>query len=98
MHNLMLNGIYKPRSGQQSARASLHLVPDSRPVYRCYYCACNKVVTRKRHKGTRFLDALKREADLVLEQLGGQPVVRELHLGGGTPTWLTDQEIEQLWP
>ena len=89
-------GHLRQRSSRDTSALSLYVhVPFCESL--CYYCACNKVVTRKRDKGTRFLDALKREADLVLEQLGGQPVVRELHLGGGTPTWLTDQEIEQLF-
>lgn len=62
----------------------------------CYYCACNKTITRNRNKGERFLNAVAKEVDLVTQQLGGELVAAELHLGGGTPTWLTDNELERL--
>jgi oxygen-independent coproporphyrinogen-3 oxidase len=62
----------------------------------CYYCACNKIVTRHHERAGEYLQALFREIDLHVEVLGtGQPV-SQLHLGGGSPTFLTDDQIEQL--
>jgi oxygen-independent coproporphyrinogen-3 oxidase len=62
----------------------------------CYYCACNKVVTRHHERARPFLAALEREMDLVVGEIGtAQPVV-QLHLGGGSPTFLDDSELERL--
>jgi len=62
----------------------------------CYYCACNKVVTRQHGRAAEYLDALDLELELQLAALGrGQPL-SQLHLGGGTPTFLSDAELERL--
>ncbi|WP_087023244.1 oxygen-independent coproporphyrinogen III oxidase [Thaumasiovibrio subtropicus] len=61
----------------------------------CYYCGCNKVVTRHRHKADHYLDALSREIDLRATQLG-QRSVTQIHLGGGTPTFLDAVQISRL--
>ena len=51
----------------------------------CYYCACNKVITKHHDKATEYLDVLAQEVALNTAVLGrGQPV-SQLHLGGGTP-------------
>ena len=62
----------------------------------CYYCACNKVITRHHERATEYLDALERELDLQLVALGRGQQVTQLHLGGGTPTFLSDAELERL--
>ncbi|MGZ5180054.1 MAG: oxygen-independent coproporphyrinogen III oxidase [Ramlibacter sp.] len=62
----------------------------------CYYCACNKIITRRHERGADYLDLLAREVDLYLEQLGPAQPVTQLHLGGGTPTFLSDAELETL--
>jgi oxygen-independent coproporphyrinogen-3 oxidase len=62
----------------------------------CYYCACNKVVTRQQAKATQYLRYLEREMDLQVAQLGRGQAVTQLHLGGGTPTFLDDAELSQL--
>ncbi len=62
----------------------------------CYYCACNKVVTRHREKARHYLDYLGREAQLQAAQLGTGAVVSQLHLGGGSPTFLDDAELAAL--
>jgi len=62
----------------------------------CYYCACNKIVTRQHSRAAEYLRYLAREVDLTTVHLGlGQPVT-QLHLGGGTPTFLSDQELSVL--
>jgi len=62
----------------------------------CYYCACNKVVTRHHAKGLAYLDLLEQEVRLHVAELGTQQVVSQLHLGGGTPTFLSDEELSRL--
>jgi oxygen-independent coproporphyrinogen III oxidase len=62
----------------------------------CYYCACNKIVTRQHGRAASYLGYLARELELHTAVLGtGQPV-SQLHLGGGTPTFLSDDELRQL--
>ncbi len=62
----------------------------------CYYCGCNKVITKDHTKSSRYLDYLEREMDLQLAALQGTRQVTQLHWGGGTPTFLNDAEITRL--
>ncbi|MEO5340722.1 MAG: oxygen-independent coproporphyrinogen III oxidase [Magnetococcus sp. MYC-9] len=62
----------------------------------CYYCACNKVVTPDRSRGERYLQSLLREVALMGDLLGRQRPVLQLHLGGGTPTYLDTAQLERL--
>lgn len=62
----------------------------------CFYCACNKIVTKRYEQGAIYLNYLQRELDLHLQQLGQQQAVNQLHLGGGTPTFLRDEELSRL--
>ncbi len=62
----------------------------------CYYCACNKIITKHHERGATYLDYLALEIDLHVAAMGrGQPVT-QLHLGGGTPTFLDDAALGQL--
>jgi oxygen-independent coproporphyrinogen III oxidase len=62
----------------------------------CYYCACNKVITKHHDRAGAYLDALEAEIALHAAQLGPGTTVTQLHLGGGTPTFLTDPELDRL--
>ena len=62
----------------------------------CYFCACNKVVTRHHERAAEYLQALAAEVDLHVAQLGTGQSVSQLHLGGGTPTFLSDAELDGL--
>lgn len=62
----------------------------------CYYCACNKVITRHHERAREYLDALKEEIRLVSSRLGRGQAVSQLHFGGGTPTFLSDDELQEL--
>nr|WP_285886292.1 oxygen-independent coproporphyrinogen III oxidase [Hydrogenophaga intermedia] len=62
----------------------------------CYYCACNKVITKHHSRGAEYLRHLSREVELQIEALGSGQAVSQLHLGGGTPTFLSDAELEDL--
>lgn len=62
----------------------------------CFYCACNKIVTKRYEQSAIYLDYLQRELDLHLQTLGPQQAVNQLHLGGGTPTFFSDAELSRL--
>lgn len=62
----------------------------------CYYCGCNKIVTKDRTKSEPYLELLKTEIDRKAELLEGQPIVEQMHWGGGTPTFLSDDQIIDL--
>jgi oxygen-independent coproporphyrinogen-3 oxidase len=62
----------------------------------CYYCACNKIITKHHERGAEYLRYLEREVDLNIAHLGLGQVVSQLHLGGGSPTFLSDEELTQL--
>ncbi len=62
----------------------------------CYYCACNKIITKHHSRGADYLQWLQREIDLHKEVLGAPKGVSQLHLGGGSPTFLSDDELGQL--
>ncbi|MEY4564971.1 MAG: oxygen-independent coproporphyrinogen oxidase [Pseudomonadota bacterium] len=85
----------RQRASQASRPLSLYVhVPFCESV--CYYCACNKVVTRDHSRAAPYLDALEEEMVLYVEHLGGARPVSQLHLGGGTPTFLSDAELSRL--
>lgn len=62
----------------------------------CYYCACNKIITKHHERGAEYLRYLAREVDLHTAQLGVGQVITQLHLGGGSPTFLSDAELREL--
>ena len=62
----------------------------------CYYCACNKIITKHHERGEAYLRYLEREVDLNIAHLGQGQMVSQLHLGGGSPTFLSDAELAQL--
>jgi oxygen-independent coproporphyrinogen-3 oxidase len=71
----------------------------------CYYCACNKIITKHHDKADTYLTYLIKEFDLVVDALGsasevgakkGALPVSQLHLGGGTPTFLSDAQLGVL--
>jgi oxygen-independent coproporphyrinogen-3 oxidase len=62
----------------------------------CYYCACNKIITRHHDRAAPYLRYLSREVDLHTAHLGVGQTVTQLHLGGGSPTFLSDDELREL--
>lgn len=62
----------------------------------CYFCACNKIITKDHQRSARYVDYLKRELALQAELLELQPEVLQMHWGGGTPTFLSELEMRDL--
>lgn len=87
--------IQRRESDQALAPLSLYIhVPFCASV--CYYCACNKVVTKDRSKVAPYMAALLQEMRQVREHLGVAAPVSQLHFGGGTPTYLDDDDLATL--
>jgi oxygen-independent coproporphyrinogen-3 oxidase len=61
----------------------------------CYYCGCNKVITRHQHKADIYLDYLEREIELQAGRFK-QRQVSQMHWGGGTPTYLDAAQLKRL--
>jgi len=62
----------------------------------CYYCACNKVITKDHGRSAKYIRYLGREIGIVAALLDGASPVRQLHWGGGTPTFLSAEEMTEL--
>lgn len=96
---------YSPRSYADHLRRRA-LDPDAAPlsVYvhlpfcesLCYFCACNKIITKDHSRSAEYLEILFREMSLVSGLLGDRRRAVQLHLGGGTPTFLSADELTLL--
>ncbi len=62
----------------------------------CYYCGCNKIVTANKARARPYLDSLLKEIELRAAQFDSNRPVNQLHWGGGTPTYISDDEKREL--
>ncbi len=62
----------------------------------CYYCACNKIITKHHDRSAAYLKYLALEVALHTKHMGLGQVVSQLHLGGGSPTFMSDAELREL--
>jgi oxygen-independent coproporphyrinogen III oxidase len=62
----------------------------------CTYCACNTRITKNHRVEDPYLQSILKEWNLYKEVFGKTPVLRELHLGGGTPTFFSPENLERL--
>ena len=80
----------------EDAPLSLYLhVPFCATV--CYYCACNKIITNNRKHAGSYLARLYREMEMIQPGLPPGHRVEQLHFGGGTPTYLTDEQFAEVF-
>ena len=63
----------------------------------CYYCGCNKIITKDKSRADAYIGYLEKELDLLAPHLGGKHPLAQLHFGGGTPTFLNDEQIERVF-
>lgn len=83
------------RSNEKGGPISLYFhIPFCDTV--CFYCGCNKVVTKDRTKASPYLQRLHREMELQAELFDHQRTVDQLHWGGGTPTFISHDEMRAL--
>ncbi|MBV8597077.1 MAG: oxygen-independent coproporphyrinogen III oxidase [Candidatus Eremiobacteraeota bacterium] len=82
-------------SAQREGRSAMYVhVPFCHAL--CYYCACNRVVTKDATVADRYIDAIELELDAISQRLGKLPLTA-LHWGGGTPNSLTAQQVDRLF-
>ncbi len=62
----------------------------------CYYCACNKTVTKHHERAEPYVARVARELQTVSASIGVRPPLDQLHWGGGTPTFLSHDEMRAL--
>jgi oxygen-independent coproporphyrinogen-3 oxidase len=62
----------------------------------CYYCACNKIITHKTERAVEYLEYLKREIAEQASLFDSSRRLTQLHLGGGTPTYFTSEQLAEL--
>lgn len=62
----------------------------------CFFCACNKIVTKHHERSAEYLRYLSAEIDLHVKHLSNRQTISQLHLGGGSPTFFSDEELTQL--
>ena len=62
----------------------------------CFYCACNKIITHTHDRAIPYLERLHKEVGMQAALVGNQRQVDQLHFGGGTPTFLSDEQLYQL--
>jgi len=62
----------------------------------CYYCGCNKIVTRNSVRVSRYMDMLYREIEMQSALFDRDRTVEQLHFGGGTPTYLDREQLGAL--
>ncbi|MDH1869636.1 oxygen-independent coproporphyrinogen III oxidase [Pseudomonas chengduensis] len=62
----------------------------------CYYCACNKVITKDRGRALPYLEKLEREIEIISRYIDRNQPIEQLHFGGGTPTFLSHDELRRL--
>ncbi len=62
----------------------------------CTFCGCNKRITKNHKVEDPYIEAVLKEWKLYLELLDERPIIRELHLGGGTPTFFKPASLDKL--
>lgn len=62
----------------------------------CTFCGCHKRITKRHEMERPYIEALLKEWDLYLELLEEKPIIKEIHLGGGTPTFFSPQHLQGL--
>jgi oxygen-independent coproporphyrinogen-3 oxidase len=83
------------RSNESGRPLSLYLhIPFCDTV--CFYCACNKVVTKDRGRAQPYLERVYRELEMQSDLFRGDREVEQLHWGGGTPTFISPEQMSEL--
>lgn len=62
----------------------------------CTFCGCNKIITKDHQLEEEYLQAVLKEWQLYLKKFNSTPIVKDLHLGGGTPTFFSPENLKKL--
>ncbi len=83
------------KSNQRSKPLSLYFhIPFCQSL--CFFCACNKIITHTQSRSVPYLERLHKEIAVQAELISNSRQVNQLHFGGGTPTFLSDDQLYQL--
>ena len=85
--------LYKKQDSSRKLSLYIHL-PFCRTA--CYFCGCNVIFTSKEDKKVRYIEYLKKELNLIKRHLDTSRIVTQLHFGGGTPTFFTPSQLEDI--
>jgi oxygen-independent coproporphyrinogen-3 oxidase len=90
-----IQALEQRRSGALALPLSLYVhIPFCESL--CYYCACNKIITKHHDRAAAYINYLSREVDLHIQHMGAGQAVSQLHFGGGSPTFLSDDELREV--
>ncbi len=93
--NFDMEGVFSEISGSRTKPLSLYVhIPFCAKL--CYYCGCNKIITNKKYKSSAYLARLIKEIEQQSHYFPRDRSVEQMHWGGGTPTYLENDEIRQL--
>mgnify|MGYP001358442669 CR=1 FL=1 len=84
---------YKTQSSQRPLSLYIH-IPFCRSA--CYFCGCNVIFTSKEDKKTRYIEYLKQELAILATHLDTSRTVTQMHFGGGTPTFLSPEQLDDV--
>ncbi len=84
---------FKARNAPEGISLYIHL-PFCESL--CTYCGCNKKITTNHGVEDEYMQAILKEWKLYLELMDAPPVIKQLHLGGGTPTFFSPSNLKQL--
>lgn len=91
-----LQEIRRSNAADQPADLSLYFhIPFCQSL--CYYCACNTVITHNRDRIASYIADLKREIEMMSHLLDSDRPVVQMHWGGGTPTYLSPEQMADLF-
>lgn len=88
-----LKEYYKNQSDDRVLSLYIHM-PFCRSA--CYFCGCNTIFTSKEDKKTRYIEYLKKELNILKNHLNTKRVVTQMHFGGGTPTYFSPSQLEEV--
>ncbi|MDO8343341.1 MAG: oxygen-independent coproporphyrinogen III oxidase, partial [Cellvibrio sp.] len=89
----LLNAIARSNQAQQPLSLYFH-IPFCDSL--CYYCGCNKIVTNNKSRSLPYIQRMIQELALYAGLFDNQHQVNQLHWGGGTPTFISDDEMSLL--
>ncbi|NVJ52637.1 MAG: oxygen-independent coproporphyrinogen III oxidase [Campylobacteraceae bacterium] len=88
-----LKEYFKNQDASRSLSLYLHL-PFCRSA--CYFCGCNVIFTSKEDKKVRYLEYLQKELNILKQHLNTSREVTQMHFGGGTPTYFSPEQLEEV--
>ena len=62
----------------------------------CTFCGCNKRITKRHEVENPYIDAVLKEWNMYCELFPNKPIIKEIHLGGGTPTFFSPENLARL--